>query len=76
MSESFKVTPMEALKAMILFWNDVYERTESAEIGAVLGDLSILPDGATADPAAYNDFMVCLRKVINGDDQDAMLNIR
>jgi hypothetical protein len=57
------ITVDKAIKAMFLFWEDVYRRSGSDTVGSVLGDLSLLPDGTTADPAAYDDFVACVERV-------------
>jgi hypothetical protein len=57
------ITVDEAMKAMFLFWQDVYLRTNSDDIGSMLGDLSLLPDGGTADPAAYGEFIDCIKRI-------------
>ena len=49
------VTEKEAFFAMYAFLVDRYERTKSNEIAAMLGELSFLPDGGTADPATWQD---------------------
>lgn len=41
---------------MYAFLEALYKRTESDNIGSLLGDLSLLPDGGPADPAARDDW--------------------
>jgi hypothetical protein len=52
-----KLTPTEAFQAMILFLETYYERTQSDEIGALLGSLQLLEDGKPADPAMWQDWL-------------------
>lgn len=44
----------------------LYQRTRSDELGSLLGDLSLLEDGITADPAAWGDWLRCIEKVRRG----------
>lgn len=57
----------EAYLAMFEFLVELYERTQSDELGALLGDLSLLSDGTTADPAAWRDWLRCVKKARHGD---------
>lgn len=52
-----------AFEAMRLFLEAFYERTKSDDVGALLGDLRLLDDGKTADPAAWSDWLDCVEKV-------------
>lgn len=45
-----KLSKREAYAAMFAFLEEIYQRTESADIGALLGGMSLLKDGGTADP--------------------------
>lgn len=56
-----------AFDAMRFFLEGYYERTKSDDVGALLGDLRLLSDGCTADPAAWSDWMKCVKKVQNID---------
>ncbi len=53
----------QAFLAMFYFLDDYYDKTSSDEIGSLLGDLSLLPDGKPADPAAWEDWKKAVRKV-------------
>ena len=46
------MTQQQAFKAMILFLEHHFNRTQSDDIAVLLGDLQWLDDGLTADPAA------------------------
>ncbi|WP_439574059.1 hypothetical protein [Phreatobacter sp.] len=50
------LTEDQAYRAMVFFLRGQWERTGSADIAALLGDLSLLPDGRPADPAVADDF--------------------
>jgi hypothetical protein len=56
------VTDKQAFLAMVAFLQDHYERTGSDDVGGLLGGLSMLPDGSTADPAAWQDWLKALHK--------------
>lgn len=59
-----RLTDKQAFQAMVLFLEGFYERTKSDDVGGLLGDLIILKDGNTADPAAWDDWMKCVDKVL------------
>ena len=52
----------EAYLAMFAFIDELYLRTKSDELGSLLGDLSLLSDGTTADPSAWQDWLRCVDK--------------
>ena len=60
-----KLTSKQAFQAMVFFLESLYERTESDDIGALLGDLQILEDGNTADPATWEDWLESVEQVLN-----------
>ena len=62
------LSKMEAYAAMYGFLKAIYERTRSDELGALLGGMSLLNDGGTADPGVWQDWEVAVRKVRDGED--------
>lgn len=58
------LTKKQAYAAMYLFLEGIYSRTGSDELGALLGGMSLLPDGGTVDPAAWADWQEAIRRVI------------
>jgi hypothetical protein len=60
-----KLTETEAFEAMVLFLEGFYERTQSDDVGALLSQMMILEDGTTADPAAWDDWMKSVHRVLN-----------
>ena len=52
----------------MLFLEEFYNRTQSDDVGGLLGDLILLKDGSTADPAAWYDWVECVEKVLNNSD--------
>ncbi len=58
-----RLTNEEAFNSMRLFLEEYYKRTSSDDIGSLLGDLILLADQTTADPAAWEDWMDCVKKV-------------
>jgi len=60
------LTKREAYVAMLVFLEGVFERTQSEDLGALLGGMSLLRDGGTADPAAWHDWETAVAKVRAG----------
>jgi hypothetical protein len=58
------LTPRQAFLAMFEFLRRYYERGRSDEIGGLLGSLSLLPDGSTADPVQWSDWEESVRAVV------------
>lgn len=58
------LTEHQAFEAMRLFLEDYFVRTQSEDVGSLLGDLHILEDGEPSDPAAWDDWLRCLRRVM------------
>ena len=54
----------QAFEAMVSFLEQHFERTKSDDIGSLLGDLRILEDGTTADPAAWVEWLRCVEKAV------------
>jgi hypothetical protein len=59
-----KLTEKQAFEAMVLFLEGFYQRTQSDEVGGLLSDLLMAERGTTADPAAWQDWMNCVQKVL------------
>jgi hypothetical protein len=57
------LSSLEAYKAMILFLEEYYERTNSDDIAVLLSSMQFLEDGNTADPAIWKDWLDCVQKV-------------
>jgi len=62
------LTIRQAYEAMLLFLEGLYERTKSDDLGALLGDLQILDDGGTADPAAWQDWLNSVQTVLSANN--------
>lgn len=56
------LTEHEAYAAMFAFLKHRYQLTESDELGALLGDMSLLPSGGTADPAIWEEWRNAIRE--------------
>ena len=67
------MTPDQAYLAMYSFLADHYRRSETEEMGALLGSMSLLPDGKPADPAIAEDWAEAVRRATS-DGVDAMLD--
>jgi hypothetical protein len=59
------VTEKQGFAAMFQFLDDYYMRTKSDEIGALLGAMSMLEDGSTADAAIAYDWRKAVGHVLN-----------
>lgn len=66
------ISTEHAYLAMYEYLVELYERTKSDEIGALLGGMSYLNDGRTADPAAWADWIRCVKKVGAGSTDPNM----
>lgn len=63
-----ELTIKQAFEVMVLFLEEFYNRTQSDDVGGLLGDLILLEDGSTADPAAWYDWVECVEKVLSNSD--------
>lgn len=70
-----ELTKQEAYLAMYSFLEHEYEMTKSDDIGSLLGGMSLLKDGGTADPAAWSDWENSINKVKSGE-VDALLKLQ
>lgn len=64
-----------AYLAMFDFLEQRYQSTRSDDIGALLGSMSLLNDGGTADPALWSDWLTSVRKAQRGA-VDALLELK
>ena len=62
-NKDLKISLLDAFKAMQFFLENYYEQTKSDDVGSLLGDLQILSDKSTADPAAWCDWIKSVQKV-------------
>jgi len=58
-----ELSELQAFKTMVLYLEKYYERTRSDDVGSLLGDLILLDDNSTADPAAWYDWMQCVKEI-------------
>jgi len=66
MSEA-RLSSREAYLAMFEFLRHHDERGPTDVIGGLLGSLSLLPDGGTADPAAWLDWQKAVETVLSAE---------
>jgi uncharacterized protein (DUF2225 family) len=59
------VSEQEAFEAMILVLEEYYYKTDSDDLGSFLGDLLHGMYGSTSDPAAWEKWQECLKKIKN-----------
>lgn len=58
-----KISNVDAFKAMILFLEDYYQKTNSDDVAVLLGGMQLLEDGITTDPAMWEEWLDCINKV-------------
>lgn len=52
----------QAYRAMFYYLQDYYFREHSDEIGNMLGGMALLSDGGTADAAAWEDWLIAVKR--------------
>jgi hypothetical protein len=57
------LTVNEAYAAMFVFLEKYYERTKSDDVGGMLGQICLLSDGSTADPATWGHWLKCVKEI-------------
>ena len=62
------LTCRQAYLVMFEFLRRHYERGPTDEIGGLLGNLSLLTDGAPADPASRSDFEAAVVAVLAAEE--------
>lgn len=66
-----ELTMQEAYLAMISFLDQIYDRTKSDDLGAILGSMAILEDGKPADPAFSDDWEEAVESVMSQGSKDS-----
>ena len=61
-----ELTPEQAYLAMFSFLSGHYQRSKADDVGALLGSMSLLPDGRPADPALVEDWRVAVEAALSG----------
>ncbi|QEL20302.1 hypothetical protein [Limnoglobus roseus] len=67
MTDENQLTSRQAYLAMFEFLRRHYERGPTDEIGGLLGSLSVLADGTSADPAYANDWAEAVAAVLTAE---------
>jgi hypothetical protein len=57
---------------MFAFLEHRYDLSKSDDLGALLGSLSLLPDGTPGDPAVTSDWSTAVTRAIDGQVQVSM----
>ena len=60
------LTPEQAYLAMFSFLEGHYERSKADDVGALLGLMSLLPDGRPLDPAFSEDWRLAVEAALAG----------
>lgn len=66
MDKNDSLTMIEAYASMYAFLETLYLRTKSDDLGALLGGMSFLEGGGTADPAVWDEWQSAVLKVKEG----------
>lgn len=60
------MTEQQAYAAMFHFLERFYDVTKSDDVGGLLGSMSLLEDGLTADPAIIDEWRESVEYALNG----------
>ncbi len=64
-----KASKLESFKMMSCFLNKYFERTNSEDIGSLLGDMQLVENNTTtSDPAVWSDWEQCFHQVMATED--------
>jgi hypothetical protein len=66
------LTEQQAYLAMFAFLEAEYRLASSDEIGALLGSMSLLPDGSPADPAIKKQWAEAMAAALGGSVNAAL----
>jgi hypothetical protein len=66
------MTEKQAYSAMFYFLNQWYKRTNSNELGGMLGSMSLLDDGCPADPAIVSEWQEAVQFALKGGQPDPL----
>ena len=66
MNREEQITVWDAYVAMYVYLERVYRATGMGELGDLLGAMSLLPDGQTADPGAWPDWISAVSEARTG----------
>ena len=69
------LTREQAYAAMFRFLEELWERTGSDDLGGLLGGMSVLDDGSTADPAVEHDWQRAVEFALN-DGKPGSLDLK
>jgi hypothetical protein len=69
------MTPEQAYAAIFYFLEDYYGRGHSDEIGGMLGGMSLLSDGGTADPAIKSDWQRAVQRAMTEGNAELAFRI-
>jgi hypothetical protein len=64
-----KLTLLEAYKSMRSFLNDYYFRFNINDLSEILSETDLLPDGGSADPAAWFDWLEAVKRVLEEEQK-------
>lgn len=57
------ISTLSAFKSMQCFLQKYFKKTMSEDVGSLLGDIQLLNNNTTMDPAAWTDWLECVEEV-------------
>jgi len=66
------MTDEQAYAAMFYFLDQLYQRTKSDYLGGLLGQMCMLQDGKTADPAVLHNWDKAVEYALKGGKPDSL----
>ena len=61
--DNINLTIEEAYKSMVNFLEKYYWRTNTDDIGGLLGDIILMDEGITADPASWHVWLESVERI-------------
>ena len=68
-----KLTKKQAYLAMLAFLEQYFKQIQSDDIGALLGSMSFLDDGSTADAAMWHEWQHAVELILSQDFDGKMI---
>lgn len=66
------MTEKQAYSAMFYFLDQWYKRTNSSDLGGMLGSMALLSDGCPADSAVVSEWQKAVQFALKGGQPDSL----